>query len=459
MRPSVLLLVLVWALELAQQDGLLLLTDSTFEEARTRFPVLLVHFHAPICSICRNVTLNLQRISEQYRPLLPTFRTAQIDTMTELETAGKMNITGFPTLLLLDKDDITQYRGALSNLDNWLRRRLLPVTLVLNSSEAVADFVRVHTFSTVLFASFDSEPARVLEAVSKVHPELDLALITSTDLNDLWKMPVPSLVVNNVQDNVRFTYTGNWTARDVYNFISLKSVRVKLPWGETAADYVFIQQHPALLFYRSSATALTFDKTLAPVWRLGRIPFLELDFTVYPHQTLMEFLGIERQKYPNILIVQVKDGEVLKYAMKEEITAAGVTAFIDAWELGKTPRFLKSEWPPRPFPDHSKGAVLELTGLHYPEAISKSDFHALIWVYSPGCPNESVFEKVAAEFRKKDKVLVGRINGAKNDLQGLLLTSYPLMVLHPAGSKEPLVYKGLLGAAEMIAFVKTVIGG
>ena len=108
MRPSVLVLALVWAMELTQQDGLLHLTDTTFEEARTRFPALLVHFHAPMCSICRNVTLDLQRISEQYRTLLPTFRTAQLDAATDLETARKMNITGFPTLLLLDREEIVQ---------------------------------------------------------------------------------------------------------------------------------------------------------------------------------------------------------------------------------------------------------------------------------------------------------------------------------------------------------------
>ena len=459
MRPSVLVLALVWAMELTQQDGLLHLTDTTFEEARTRFPALLVHFHAPMCSICRNVTLDLVRISEEYRTLLPTFRTAQLDAATDLETARKMNITGFPTLLLLDREEIVQYRGALADLGNWVRWRILPSALVLNSSEAVADFVRVHAFATVLFASPDSEPARVIATVAKTHPELNLALVTATDLNDLWKMPFPSLVVNNVLDNVRFTYAGSWTAREVHRFISLKSVRVKLQWGDAAAEYVFVQQHPALLFYRSNATALTFEKTLAPVWRLGRIPFIELDFTVYQHQVLMDFLGIERQKYPNILIVHVKDGEVLKYAMKEEITAAGVTAFIEAWELGKTPRFLRSEWPPRPFPDRSLGALLELTGLHYPEATSKPGLHALIWVYSPGCPSERVFEEVAAEFRKRDKLLVGRINGAKNDLQGLRITSFPLMVLYPAGAKDPLVYTGSLSAAEMITFVKTVTGG
>ena len=446
-------------MEVEQEDGLLVLTDATFEEAKTRFPTLLVHFHAPLCTICNNVTLNLHRISEEYRSTHPAFRIGQLDAIANPDTGKRMHVVGFPTLMLLERNETVQYRGPLTEVSVWLKQRLRPTHWLFNTSEDLTDFVQSYSFSTLLFADQDSEQALILSAVSKEHPELPIAIITTTALNTLWHTTFPSLIVNNILDNIRFTYTGQWTNSEICTFITLKSVRVKLPWGEAASDYLFAKQHPALLFFRSDATAMTFDKTLAPVWRLGRIPFVEMDFTVYSHQVLMEFLGTERYKYPNIMIVHVKEGEILKYAMKEEITVAGVTAFLDAWEQGLLPRFLKSESPPRPFPTHSPGVILELTGQHYPEAISKPNLHALIWVYSQGCPNERAFQEVGEKFSKRNEVLVGRINGAKNDLQGLALKSFPQMVVYQAGTKQPQVYKGNFITAEMIAFVEAVVIG
>ena len=441
----------------SQETSLLTLTDGNFETYKSRFASFLVHIHAPVCSICRNMTMTLQKISDEYRGMYPSFRVGLVDAVTERNTAAKLSVTSFPTLVLLHNNQTKVYKGAIGGVSGWLKNRLKPAVGVFNTSTELAEFVRLNTFTTVLFAESGSEYVNLLQEIAEENPDLPIAIATTTDTYDLWKASVPSLIVSNIADNIRFTYTGPWSKASISTYILRKSVRVKLPWIDSASEYIFDKGQPALIFSRAEATALTYSKTLEPLWRLGRIPFIELDFTSYKQYDLLDFLGIGRIRAPNVMIVQVTEGQVKKYAMQGEVNLTTVTAFLDSWENGLLEPFYKSDSTLKPLPDNLISSIIELNAENYQEIVSKPGLHVLIWIYVPGCRNQTDFTRSVGEVKKRNDVLIGEINGSSNDVPGIHVDVFPQLYLYPAHTKTPVRYQGDFKSTDILEFVSTTI--
>jgi protein disulfide-isomerase-like protein len=79
-------------------EGVLVLTDSNFDEELTKHDHLLVEFYAPWCGHCKQLTPEYIKAAERLKAHDPQYFVAKVDATANDELAQRFGIKGFPTL-------------------------------------------------------------------------------------------------------------------------------------------------------------------------------------------------------------------------------------------------------------------------------------------------------------------------------------------------------------------------
>ena len=247
------------SLDLAEDEGVLSLTDHTFALAEMRYESLFVHFHAPLCSICRNVTSDMRRVADSFRGEFPAFRMAEIDVAAEGGVGRRFGVVGVPTVLFLEKGRRMDYQGELSAkaVERWVLAALRTGVDTINTSEELTRFTESSNFTVVLFADPDSPILPALKNVSLDSRAPPIAHCPSPDAYPPYSNSFPLLMLFNGLEDVKYPYTGPWDQWSLGRFIGKKGTRMNARWDDSAADYLFAKQYPVLFYFRTEGSAVT----------------------------------------------------------------------------------------------------------------------------------------------------------------------------------------------------------
>ncbi len=101
------------------------LNDASFELHATKSDIpLLVDFWAPWCGPCKTMAPQFEKAASH---LEPTVRLAKVNTDEEQELAGRFNIRGIPTMILLRHGkEIARQSGLMdaAAIESWVAQAL-----------------------------------------------------------------------------------------------------------------------------------------------------------------------------------------------------------------------------------------------------------------------------------------------------------------------------------------------
>jgi len=84
-------------------NGVLVLTDDTFDEAIAKYDNLLVEFYAPWCGHCKKLTPEYEGAAAVLSAQDPPRTIAKVDATENKGIADRMGIKGFPTLFFFNQ--------------------------------------------------------------------------------------------------------------------------------------------------------------------------------------------------------------------------------------------------------------------------------------------------------------------------------------------------------------------
>jgi len=84
-------------------NGVLVLTDDTFDEAIAKYDYLLVEFYAPWCGHCKKLTPEYEAAAAVLSAQDPPRTIAKVDATENKGIADRMGIKGFPTLFFFNQ--------------------------------------------------------------------------------------------------------------------------------------------------------------------------------------------------------------------------------------------------------------------------------------------------------------------------------------------------------------------
>jgi len=84
-------------------NGVLVLTDDTFDEAIAKYDYLLVEFYAPWCGHCKKLAPEYEAAAAVLSAQDPPRTIAKVDATENKGIADRMGIKGFPTLFFFNQ--------------------------------------------------------------------------------------------------------------------------------------------------------------------------------------------------------------------------------------------------------------------------------------------------------------------------------------------------------------------
>lgn len=107
---AVLLLV---GLALGQESNVLVLTDSTIEDALKENSHILIEFYAPWCGHCKRLAPEYEKAADLLKESGVAARIAKVDSTVEKNAAAAYSIRGYPTLLYFENGQMVEkYSGG-----------------------------------------------------------------------------------------------------------------------------------------------------------------------------------------------------------------------------------------------------------------------------------------------------------------------------------------------------------
>lgn len=439
-----------------EEDGVLVLNDSNFDQILNDYPQILVEFYAPWCKFCQKFAPMYSKAAERLMKEDSSIRIAKIDATENIETALKYNIEGYPTLKFFTNSKPSEYTGNKNEqgIYNWLLKKMGPSTKELDSKNSLEVFMSTNDVSIVLFST-DPDLTKTYEKIAKnSEGNIYFTCKDPTKWGD-FNINSMSLAVFKGKDLVIEEFKGNFIENEISKFIERSLLPWLIPFDEKAIQIVFGKQNPCLFIFRKDSDDIKYSSALEILSKkLKGSPMISFaDLSNPSNRRLVEYLGFTANWMPFALIVNQKSQ---KFIYRNEITEESLYNFVERWRKGIEKPYLKSQ--PLPNNPYSDG-MTTIVGENFAEVVFDKKFDVFVEFFAPWCSHckklAPEYTKVARAFKGVDTVVVAKIDATENEVEGFDIQEFPTLKFFPANNKDGIDYKGPKDAKSIEEFIRT----
>ena len=170
---------------------------------------------------------------------------------------------------------------------------------------------------------------------------------------------------------------------------------------------------------------------------------------------LLKFFGLEEKDLPILEVLEVTGGDAKRYKHTGEFTEQKMITFLDDFESGKIPRFLKTE----EIPAENPGPVYRVVGKNFKSEVIDNDADVLVKFYAEWCGHckqlAPIYVTVAESLKGNKGIKLVEIDATKNDIEGQAIHGFPTLKLFKSGEKtNPIDFTGDRTEEGIIKFLK-----
>lgn len=279
---------------------------------------------------------------------------------------------------------------------------------------------------------------------------------TEGQAGELYDIPVPSIVVFMPHDERFARYDEDLNdAQSLESFIVVRrhptvmelnedTVERFLGWGEGYGEFDEQYGLPILFLVNADEKLKAVMHEAAKALH-GRVLLCFSGTQSDLERRLMETLDVDDATAAAAVLVKVQQNNPFELrSVKtfrlplEGLQVAGVESFLDDFWAGKLRPSLRSEPLPQ---EEGQGLVKVLVGQNFEaSALLDKDHDVLVNIFAPWCGHchkfEPHYQALARRLRHVTSLLITKLDGSRNEIEGLSVAGFPTILLFPAGEHK-----------------------
>jgi len=459
-----LLLLLIWAVNcedeakepapdaaasgIKEEENVLVVTTTNWDEAVHAESNVLVEFYAPWCGHCQSLAPEYAKAATKLKEMKSDIKLAKVDATVETKLAEKYGVQGFPTIKFFKKGTPIDYGGGRTGEEiiTWLDKKTGPPAKVFEKAEEVKAFVEPKDVAVVgFFADQTSELALAFLKVAESLDDIEFA-ITSPAASGEYDVKEDKIVVLKKFDDLRAEYDGAVDVEAITKFIRAESLALVTEFTDEAAPKIFggdIKSHLLMFISKKSEPFKGVLETFSNVAKgfKGQVLFVYIDIDVEDNQRVLEFFALKPADCPTLRLIKL-EGDMTKFVPeKKELDEPTITSFVKDFLDGKLKAHLMSEEIPE---DWDKNPVKVLVGKNFKEVAMESDKMVFVEFYAPWCGHckqlAPIWDKLGEHYKDNENIVVAKMDSTANEVEEVKVQSFPTIKFFNKG--EVVDYKG-----------------
>jgi len=436
-----------------EEEGVLVLTTTNFEDAIKDNKFILVEFYAPWCGHCKALAPEYAKAAGLLKDSELDVALGKVDATVESSLGEQFKIKGYPTLKFFVDGVPSEYTGGRTaeEIVLWLKKKSGPPAVTLSTVEELKKFQDDNEVGVVgLFKDLESTVSKTFTTVAQGVDSAAFGVTSEQALFDELKITGDhALVLFKKFDEGRNDLTeGDFTADDMKGFIHANQLALVSEFNQETAQKIFggdIKVHN-LLF--ASKKGDNFKSDLAEFTEAaksfkGKTIFVLIDTDVAENERVMEFFGLKAADAPTIRLISLGQ-EMTKFKPDfTEIKTDKVVEFVQNFFDSKLkPHLLTQDLPE----DWDAKPVKVLVGSNFDSIAKDKTKTVLVEFYAPWCGHckqlAPIYDQLGEKFADKSEFVVAKMDSTLNELEDIKIQSFPTLKLFPKDSNEVVDYNG-----------------
>jgi len=438
--------------DIEEEENVLVLTNSNFDDAIKANKYILVEFYAPWCGHCKALAPEYAKAAGLLKQESSEIRLGKVDATVQSELGEKFKVRGYPTLKFFIDGTPVEYGGGRTSdeIVQWVKKKSGPPSLSIKTED---DLTKLKTDNEVavlgLFKDLEGEKAKLFNQVAKTVDSVAFGITSESALFDSLKVSGEhGVILFKKFDEGQNTLEGELNEEELKKFIHSNQLPLVSEFNQETAQKIFggdIKVHNLMFVSKKSGS---FDDTLnefkevAKKYR-GQVIFVLIDTDVDENERVMEFFGLKKEDAPTIRLISLGQ-EMTKYKPESnEIKAAVIQQFVqDFFDKKIKPHLLSQDVPA----DWDAQPVKVLVGKNFNEVARDKSKTVLVEFYAPWCGHckqlAPIYDQLGANFKDKPEFVVAKMDSTVNELEDIKIQSFPTIKLFPKDSDKVIDYSG-----------------
>ncbi|XP_062303952.1 protein disulfide-isomerase [Osmerus eperlanus] len=441
--------------EITEEEDVLVLKKTNFEDALKAHPNILVEFYAPWCGHCKALAPEFAKAAGMLKKDGSEIRLGKVDATEEADLAQEFGVRGYPTIKFFkggEKESPKEYSAGrqADDIVNWLKKRTGPAATTLTEVTQAESMIADNEVAVIgFFKDVESEGAKAFLKSGEAVDDVPFGITSDDAVYAKYEVSKDGVVLFKKFDEGRNTFDGELTKENLLAFIKSNQLPLVIEFTEQTAPKIFggeIKSHILLFVPKAAADfqeKMDQFKKAAEGFK-GKILFIFIDSKIDDNQRILEFFGLKKEECPAIRLITLED-EMTKYKPENEaITAENIIAFCTLFTDGKLKPHLMSQDVPE---DWDKNPVKVLVGKLFEEVVFNPTKNVFVEFYAPWCGHckqlTPIWEKLGEQFKDSEDIIVAKMDSTANEVDTVKVHSFPTLKFFPAGDDRKVIdYNG-----------------
>lgn len=456
------------SIKFPSKNGIIILTNSTINEALKAYQNILILMHAPWCHHCKKMLPVLEQVAKSKIANNMNLTFAKIDVDHYASIAKKYNVKGFPTTILFkdgEKKEIYKGENDKDSIIEWLYKRLINETYLIESLSDINEYQNNGKFNYIYFGQ-NKNNINIYKNFS-LSKNIKFGLCQNLEIIKNSKLEPETAVFYKPFDEPSYVITKNITKENLENIMEENRYPLIYKDIKELCFYSLNNLEPAFFFFRNSSDIKVneYDETMKKMALKykGKIKFSIGDINEPFVQKILNTsnINLNIENFPNALIYDFyKKFNKWKFRdFYENYNEMNLELFIQNWIEKKLIEYKSEDAPGQ----QEAGKVFKVVHKTFKKDVLNNKLNVFVKFCIPNntlCKEiEPIYIDLASKLKINGNIRIAEYDLEKNYFDYIKIEHYPTLILFRAGLKEKnelVEYKGNMNNVnDLIYFVLT----